>query len=406
MLHRTLATVVVFAAICTGTAHAQIQRPYAMGFADITYGPPAADPVNACDPNGGAADPWTHTWTCLRTKGDLAVIHEDGLVPWRHAVNNDPNSYPTWYKNQIAFRKTQRDLLPASHKVVLYVNITNSERTGIAEDRDDLPPDQHWQDILDRDDFFHPDVILGFVNHVRHLIDQYRPDFVSFGIEINQLYEHAFDDIDPNNDISWTSFKDAVPYVHVLLKYDCYWRFDNDQTCKQPQIFFSIQADTFYYADELEQAEFRDLMPFTDIVALSTYPFLAGLWNPAVNPDDSLAVPEGYLTGVREKLRTDKPLAIAETGWTAQNMLDVEGDAVPADVWTQTIWAGRVLQEAFMEGAVFVNWFVPRDYDRLYDWNPNLVTPYWRDTGLLDEDGLPRPAMSVWDSYRSLPRSW
>jgi predicted GH43/DUF377 family glycosyl hydrolase len=61
-----------------------------------------------------------------------------------------------------------------------------------------------------------------------------------------------------------------------------------------------------------------------------------------------------------------------------------------------------LLRDAVQKKAEFVIWFVPFDYDRLWDKIGNPQEQWkrtWKDTGLVDEKFLPRPAVKVWDSY-------
>jgi hypothetical protein len=57
----------------------------------------------------------------------------------------------------------------------------------------------------------------------------------------------------------------------------------------------------------------------------------------------------------------------------------------------------------------FVNWYVSRDYDAYWNHvlkdspNANLVR-FWKDNGLYDGDGNPRPSLTSWRSVLALPR--
>ena len=48
-----------------------------------------------------------------------------------------------------------------------------------------------------------------------------------------------------------------------------------------------------------------------------------------------------------------------------------------------------------------------RDYDQLWklmaENNADEIFKSWRDTGLINEDGDPRPALAYWDKWLSLP---
>jgi len=52
-------------------------------------------------------------------------------------------------------------------------------------------------------------------------------------------------------------------------------------------------------------------------------------------------------------------------------------------------------------------WFCPVDYDLLWKkYFENVLDELfktWRDTGLINEKGEPRPALFIWDAWLKLP---
>ena len=73
-------------------------------------------------------------------------------------------------------------------------------------------------------------------------------------------------------------------------------------------------------------------------------------------------------------------------------------------------WAEYVkllMENADDPDARFVVWFVPREYDPLWDklssgWADELLK-MWKDTGLVDGSGKPRKALGVWDAWLAVP---
>ena len=124
---------------------------------------------------------------------------------------------------------------------------------------------------------------------------------------------------------------------------------------------------------------------------------------------DPREIPANYLDEF-QALAPDKPIAVTETGYIAET-LDVKEFGWHAEgsaLW-QTIWVDWLFRELNRLDAVFVIQFVPRDYDKLYDWiteNQGEIEFFktWRDTGLWDGEGKPRPALKVWDAWLALPR--
>jgi hypothetical protein len=399
MRHRTLA-ILLAAALLPVVASAQT-RPFAMGFSDTTY-----DQPQVSTPNG----PWAQTWASLHDIGDLVVIHEDGLVPWQQAFEFEFDEYPDDYKEEIAFRATQRALLPSTHKVVLYVNLANFDRNGVAQHRGDLSrPLENDPNGWAQRSFDDPTVIAAFINHVSYLITMYDPDYVSYGIESNVIYHKVlFENLDPE---VWDDFKTAAHEIYDTLKGPTYF--------PDKKFFFSIQGDFFNAFETAHRAALACLMDATDIIAVSGYPYTLP------NPPTASAVPADYLFKAAT-LDISKPFAIAETGWPAET---VSQSAAPADIpsteYDQFVWVWKVLDTAYAQSykpepvqVLFVNWFVARDYDALYTHLQNLAaaTPdpaddaqvlvfrYWRDTGLLDQNNAVRLGFGVWYNYLALDR--
>ena len=100
----------------------------------------------------------------------------------------------------------------------------------------------------------------------------------------------------------------------------------------------------------------------------------------------------------------DKPIAITETGYPAQafTVANIPFDGTQEK---QNAFIARLLDEAQARNFEFVINFVNRDYDALYDQiNGGDLEMLWRDTGLWDENGQPRLALTTWRDWLSKPR--
>ena len=102
---------------------------------------------------------------------------------------------------------------------------------------------------------------------------------------------------------------------------------------------------------------------------------------------------------------TDKPLAITETGFPAEDIIlktyNVEISGTPEK---QTIYFETLLDRASQDNYLFVIAFLHRDYDALWEKIKNMVPEafiVWKDCGLVDESGVERPALDVWKRYFS-----
>ena len=73
----------------------------------------------------------------------------------------------------------------------------------------------------------------------------------------------------------------------------------------------------------------------------------------------------------------------------------------------QAAYYHRLLALAQERDVAFVIGFIHQDYDALWKKiekiSPELFMA-WRDGGLLDENGGPRPAYAVWKDYFRLPK--
>ena len=95
---------------------------------------------------------------------------------------------------------------------------------------------------------------------------------------------------------------------------------------------------------------------------------------------------------------SDKPIAITETGFPAEDFSIMGGSLTfESNPAKQDRYITQLLAQADRRGFVFIINFVLRDYDALFDktgGGDNNIA--WRDTGLYDEDGHPRPALETW----------
>jgi hypothetical protein len=103
-------------------------------------------------------------------------------------------------------------------------------------------------------------------------------------------------------------------------------------------------------------------------------------------------------------LAPDKPFAVAETGWPAEDVTAPFPVTIPASETTQRAYVARLLTDADGLSAAFVMWFVSRDYDDLWEsylqFLPNApLLRLWRDNGLYTGDGQRRPALETWRGW-------
>ena len=143
----------------------------------------------------------------------------------------------------------------------------------------------------------------------------------------------------------------------------------------------------------------RELLPYTDWIAVSTYPYVRGR---------ALADLDGGYLGAIAALAPEKPFAIAEAGWPAETIAIPGIAEIPSSPEQQRAFLEWLLDQARSLDAEFVTWFLLQDIDQLVGALPaeaQTVALVFRDIGLYDEAGAARPAAKVWLAALATPHS-
>jgi hypothetical protein len=146
------------------------------------------------------------------------------------------------------------------------------------------------------------------------------------------------------------------------------------------------------------QAAFEEIMPQNDLVAVSFYPFIRG----------GTTDYKGCQTWLAEHFdRYGKPYAIVETGEAAERLrFPTSGQIIEGSPEKQAAYYEALLAFAQAHETRFVIGYPRRDYDALWA-KIEATAPEaflaWRDCGLIDEQGRPRPAYAVWKRYLDRP---
>jgi len=344
------------------------RRPFRLGFTPFPPSVPA--------PDGQAL---TETYELLRQNGDLIAHHFDDGIPWPEALAG--GGFESYHPNLQADWAFRRSMSPAGHQV--YVAIT-----PISISRDQLAPYRGAETDTPLDlvgpewavaDFDSEIVKTAFLNHAVTTIEFFRPDYLAIGIEVNLLKK-----LSPER---WPAY--------LALHRDTW----SELRIRYPSlpIFVSITAADML--GELTDADLEDqrdaladLEPYMDLIGISFYPFLSSL---GIGP-----VPREIFQQIDQLSR--KPKAIVETGLPAQfQSLQIAPGAPPFVIdgtpEAQQDFIQALLTEAQRYRFRFVVNFIAQDYDALCNsiecmgWER-----LWQDTGLWDEDGQARPALSVW----------
>lgn len=354
-----LATALGLAAAGCGGAGASEPTPptprsFALGFTDF----PSARSVEA------VAD----ALRVIERDGDLVVLHFDDGVPWEEALAGTP--YPAAFQQDLERRAAA---VPPRHVRYLAVTPIAFERDRLAPRRGGngseplLPP---WEGR----GFDHPEVVAAFAAHCERMIATFSPHYFAYAIEANMLARLA-----PRHWPGFLRLASAV-YGHVKARHPTL------------PVFLSLQAD-FFHADPGLQTEWtRQALAFSDFVAVSSYPFTVQADPRALRAD---------LFSALTALAPDKPFAVAETGWPAEDVAAPHAALIPASDETQRLYVERLLADAERLAAAFVTWFFTRDYDTFWEAELRLLPQapllrLWKDCGLYAGDGRPRPGLTAW----------
>ena len=320
------------------------------------------------------------TYSKIATDADIVNHHFDNGVPWVEAEDNSP--FHINITNDWQFRK---NLTPTGHKVYVSITPINFLRTGLAKYRgaeEDMELPEPW----DAYSFNDEPVKAAYLNYCKRIIEFFEPDFFNMAIEANLLYF--------NNSPLWNDYLELHQYVYAELK----------SSYPDLPVFCSVvgahmMPDTFAANDHLAlRTATLQLLESSDLYALSLYPYLtAYLGNPY--PENMLK----ELFSIR-----DLPLAIAETGYAAQTFsIDMEGGTliIVSNQDKQQKYINDLLKACTKRKAKFVINFVLRDYDDLWEeiGSPTGIEIAWRDSGLYDENGNERQALSSWRNYLNKP---
>ena len=313
--------------------------------------------------------------------GDIISHHLEQGVPWTEALDDKP-FHPNMMKDWEGRRK-----LSEGKKLFLSVTPLNEGRNNMelyrGED-EDMPIPDSFRDIAFNDAI----VKKAYLNYCRRAVDYFQPDYFAVGIEVNELFH--------NSRQMWSPFVELHKHIYTELK----------NSSPDLPVLFTVSLHNLtnpsWEDREEQQDEITKLLEFTDIAGISYYPFMAG----------QSERPTEIFDWVKDF--TDKPLAITETGFPAEDIvLKTYGITIPGSPEKQASYFETLLDRAGKDDYLFVIAFLYRDYDALFGKIfPELekrdltmdIFSVWRDCGMVDENGTERPALEVWRRYLSLRR--
>ena len=345
-----------------GNANAQPPdtRPFFMSF---TY-----------QPYDWSGEAFSKTHRFIQNNADATFFYFDDGVPWLEAINDI--SFHENVKLDIAEKAEQAK---KNDKVFVGVNFLGKDRASLAsywaqEDSMDLPEEWAQKSLNDFD------VMKAYVTYCKRMIEAFEPDIFIYGMEIDSVKM----DIESDD---FRILKFFLSSVHKELKKEF------------PDLTLVLTFVLLPEEDMLQKKDMiQELLPYTDIYAVSLYPYLFdGIAGDAFKlPDNLFSQVRGYIG--------DKPFAIAETGFNAKRWSVLSKLVwISGDEKSQAQYVRFLLEEADKLGAVFVNWWVPRDLDQLWKKmkasGADPMFSQWNSNGFLKADGEKRPSYFVWKEW-------
>lgn len=349
---------------CTSEKTVTGTRTFYMGFTPFPY--------------AFTAEGIQDTKKLISENADAILFHMDEGIPWNEIHDNGK-----FNKKAEQEFGSKLENAPANAKIVTAVTPLNGDRTGIAG---------YWGEsgnepmtgIFKDKTFDDPLIIKTYIDYCKAVIRKVKPVYFIYGIEVNLIGK--------NRPELWPQFADLCKETYTSLKKDF----------PDLPLMFSIQLGDFYEQEAKDRENLALIMPYTDFLAVSCYPFN---FSGNTAPDK---IPADYFSKIRS-LAPEKPFAIAETGYMAEDMVIKSANIeYKSNEDYQKKYVDFLLNAAQKEQAKFIFWFIPRDYDELWLTLEKSGAPewfkLWKDNGLVSGDGKVRKALGVWKEWLDRPR--
>lgn len=313
---------------------------------------------------------------------DIVSHHFDEGVPYQEAFSN--SGWPAGLVTEVNARKAGtaagKKILLSSSALSLS-RITRAPYSRFSETMDPLVKNR-WAALPFNSD----SVVTAYVNYILYLNDVLQPSFINFGVESNEINWGSTD---------FALYKDFISKVYQRLK----------AAVPGKPLMVSFMVTEF--PASLNFA--HQLLPYTDYIALSAYPYTHVSSSASGNTDPAL-FPSNFFTRFID-LDNNKPFCFAETGYIAEDLvipvfnLNKQGRAE----W-QNKYLEQICQLTNERKGKFIIWFCQKDYDAGNNTLRSLgvyqdLFSFWEDTGLTDENNSHRPAYTTWLKWKAVKKS-
>jgi hypothetical protein len=324
-------------------------------------------------------DAQSTTYDRLHQHGDMIKHHLMSGVPWQEAL--DQTAYHPNVEGEINGRLTNT---ANSMSVFLAIDSLNTGRDGLVPNWGEsvnMPLEGEWAERS----WSSPEVITAYVNFSLDMIDRFQPDYFEYGTEVSELIIN-----DPAGYAEYVIFSQAV-YTAIKAVYPNL-KLMTSVVMKSPGGASS----------QLVEAAYPEVLDYTDVVGISTYPYAFFAHDDKGDPAN---LPANWLSQIRSMVPS-KPLAISETGWVGEDLtIDEFQLSIQSDSAKQAAYMSRLLEESEAMQMEFVIWWTVADFDTL--WSETLAedptAKIWKDIGLYDGQQAARTSLNTWSGWLNRP---
>ncbi len=236
--------------------------------------------------------------------------------------------------------------------------------------------------------FGNPEVRKAFTNFTLWIVREFSPRYLGLASEINTYMDSHPEDVDIFVSLYkevYKKVKDEAPDTQIFVSF----QWDDLNNMFAPAAEGRPAGQTNW--DQVEEFE-----PELDLWVISSYPYFAF--------PNGEGIPADYYTPLLD--RTDKPLAVAEGGWTTQ---PIGGGAIQGDEAGQVDYL-QALHDQLGDRMSFWVYLILSDFNM--DSFAKIMRAEGRAesdieglgtfaaVGLTHFDGTPKPALALWNAYR------
>ena len=312
------------------------------------------------------------TYKAIGEHGDLVLLQQN--IPWKDFESS---------------AEVDSQAITDIHNQYILAHQNNLDIVFVADALNGLNRREFYQLPFGwKPSFDNPKVRAAFTHYVQRIVREFHPRFLGLASEIN-TYADAYPQDFPNFVSLYVELYDWIkaeaPGTQVFVTFQ--WEDLNN-------LIAAASEGRSAYQTNWDQVELFE--PRLDLWVISSYPFAAFR--------SASDIPAGYYAPLLT--RTAKPLAVAEGGFTSQPNGAIPGtpedqvgylNAIHAQIGERlTFWIYLLLSDFNLDSYA-------RVMKTQGQGNDISTLGMFASVGLRAFDGQPKPALEVWDKFRSIP---